>query len=225
MTAQTWRDLLSTRFDSPDQAAITRLVSQRLGAVVAAAAFAARLSPNTVTGLGLALTLLGCLPFVLGEHAGAWLAAAALWQLAFAFDCADGQLARATQRTSRYGAWLDVSCDHVRQSALAVSVFTVAAPVVGLLAAALAAFLFSAGQSAYLHTASLMNVLKPPSFSAAASVSGLRSLLRFLLDTPLLLIMLCVLRPWPLLLAAFVAGYGALLLVRAAAIGRSRLRA
>ena len=113
----------------------------------------------------------------------------------------------------------------MRQSALAVSVFAATAPVAGLVIAALSAFVFAAGLSAYLHTATLMNLLKPAGFSAPASMSGLRTLGQTALDAPVLLLALCLLRPWPHLLAAFAGAYGLMLLVRAAAIGQSRLRA
>jgi phosphatidylglycerophosphate synthase len=219
------RELLSRRFDSPNQAWMTRHVSQRIGAVAAAAAHAGGLSPNAVTLTGLALALAGCVPFVLGDSPAHWAVAALLWQLAFALDCADGQLARATGRGSRYGAWLDVACDHVRQSALVVSVFAVLVTPLGPLASLVAAFLFASGLSAYLHTATLMHTLKPPDFSAAQAVSSLRTLLQTVLDAPVLLLLLCVTRPSASLLAGFSAVYGLLLLVRAAAIAGTRLRA
>lgn len=204
---------------------MTRYVSQRLGALAAAAAFAAGLSPNAVTLLGLVTALLGCVPFVLGDGIAPWVGTALLWQLAFALDCADGQLARATGRSSRYGAWLDVACDHGRQSALAMSVFAVIASHAALSVAALATFLFAAGMSVYLHTATQMHTLKPPDFSAGGSVSRPRMAMQTMLDTPMLLLALCILRPWPVLLAAFAAVYGALLIGRAAAIGSRRLGA
>jgi phosphatidylglycerophosphate synthase len=40
------------------------------------------------------------------------------WQIAYAFDCADGQLARVTGRTSSTGARLDILCDVATQIAL-----------------------------------------------------------------------------------------------------------
>jgi phosphatidylglycerophosphate synthase len=49
----------------------------------------------------------------------------ALWQLGYALDCADGQLARVTGQTSAAGARLDVFCDIAGQAVLAIVVGTV----------------------------------------------------------------------------------------------------
>jgi phosphatidylglycerophosphate synthase len=223
MNAVSWQDLLSRRFDTPQQAAMTRWVSQRAGAVAAAAAFAVGMSPNAVTLLGLALSLAGCLPFILGQGPGAWIAAALLWQLGFALDCADGQLARATGRSSAFGAWLDVACDHVRQAAIAIAVLGVCAPALGWFWAAASALMLAAGLSVYLHTAAMMHALKPPALHALGAASMLRSALQTVADTPVMLLMLCILRPWELALAAGVAAYGLMLLLRAVAIARLRL--
>jgi phosphatidylglycerophosphate synthase len=43
------------------------------------------------------------------------------WQLAYSFDCADGQLARATRQTSRAGAAIDLLGDFVVQTAVIVT--------------------------------------------------------------------------------------------------------
>jgi phosphatidylglycerophosphate synthase len=223
MKAARWQDLLSRRFDTPQQAAMTRLVSQRAGAVVAAVAFNAGLSPNAVTLLGLALSLAGCLCFVVDQSPEAWIAAALLWQLAFAFDCADGQLARATGRSSAFGAWLDVACDHVRQAAIAIAALIVCAPALGWFWAAASALTLAAGLSVYLHTATMMHALKPPALRAQGSVSVLRGALQTVADTPVMLLTLCMLRPWEMALAAGASAYGLLLLLRAVTIARLRL--
>ena len=48
------------------------------------------------------------------------------WQLAYALDCADGQLARVTNRTSPAGARVDVLCDVAAQIALVTALSVVA---------------------------------------------------------------------------------------------------
>ena len=48
------------------------------------------------------------------------------WQVAYALDCADGQLARVTGRTSAAGARLDVLCDVAAQIALVTALAAVA---------------------------------------------------------------------------------------------------
>ncbi len=224
MDAVTWRELLTQRFDTPNQGWATRWVSQRLGAAFAAFALVAGLSPNAVTVIGLAIAIAGCAPYIVGTGWLAWAGAAILWQLAFALDCADGQLARATKRSSRYGGWLDVYCDHIRQSATAIAVYAVlGANLDGRLAIA-ASFLFTAGMASYLHTASVMNVLKPAQGESSGPLSPVQMLTRTVLDTPLLLLGLCLVRPFPILLAALVSAIGALLIFRGVAIAGRRLR-
>jgi phosphatidylglycerophosphate synthase len=48
------------------------------------------------------------------------------WQLAYAFDCADGQLARVTGRTSAAGGRLDVLCDVAVQISLVAALAAIA---------------------------------------------------------------------------------------------------
>ena len=102
-------------------------VSQRIGARLAVGAHKRGLVPTVLTVVNLGL---GCLvSFVVIAAAGpvargeVWqwpigLLALVGWQLAYAFDCSDGQLARVTGRTSAAGARLDVLCDVAVQISL-----------------------------------------------------------------------------------------------------------
>jgi phosphatidylglycerophosphate synthase len=102
-------------------------VSQHLGARISVGARKRRLAPSVLTVANLGV---GCLvSFVVIAAAGpvadgeiwAWpigLLALAGWQLAYAFDCADGQLARVTGQTSPAGGRLDVLCDVAVQISL-----------------------------------------------------------------------------------------------------------
>lgn len=112
-------------------------MSQRLGALFAYGGNRAGLNPTALTMVNLVLALAGsAVAVVLAPRAAAgsvpeWLPgliALVAWQLAYAFDCADGQLARVTGRTSSMGARLDVLCDVAAQIALvtALSATTVA---------------------------------------------------------------------------------------------------
>ncbi|GIE87248.1 CDP-alcohol phosphatidyltransferase [Actinoplanes regularis] len=106
-------------------------VSQRIGSRVAVFAHRHGLSPTVVTMFNLTL---GCLTsFVVIAAAGpvadgrAWgwpvgLLALAGWQLAYALDCTDGQLARATGQSTAAGGRLDVLCDVAVQSTLVAAV-------------------------------------------------------------------------------------------------------
>ena len=102
-------------------------VSQRLGARISVFANKHKLAPTVLTVANLGL---GCLvSFAVIAAAGpvaegrmwAWpigLLALIGWQLAYALDCADGQLARVTGQTSPAGARIDVLCDVAAQIAL-----------------------------------------------------------------------------------------------------------
>jgi phosphatidylglycerophosphate synthase len=106
-------------------------LSQRVGARIAFAAHRRRLVPTVLTVVNLGL---GCLvSFVVVAAAGpvadgrvwAWpigLLALLGWQLAYAFDCSDGQLARVTRQTSNAGGRLDVLCDVAVQISLVSAV-------------------------------------------------------------------------------------------------------
>jgi phosphatidylglycerophosphate synthase len=197
-----------------------------MGAVVAALAYRLGIAPNAITVAGLTFMLTACFPYALGVAPAAWILAAILWQIGFAFDCADGQLARATGTASPFGAWLDVACDHIRQSAMALALLYVLIQAsLPLWAAVIGAFVLIAGQSVYLHTASFMNAEKPSELSVRGLGALARQCLRFALDTPVFLLVVCVLRPWPRVLLAYCVFHGLMLLLRAVAIGANRLRA
>jgi phosphatidylglycerophosphate synthase len=106
-------------------------LSQRVGARIAFAAHRRHLVPTVLTVVNLGL---GCLvSFVVVAAADgvadgriwAWpigLLALLGWQLAYAFDCSDGQLARVTGQSSSAGGRLDVLCDVAVQISLVSAV-------------------------------------------------------------------------------------------------------
>jgi phosphatidylglycerophosphate synthase len=110
-------------------------VSQRLGAVIALAAARAGFKPTVVTLGSLAVGLASSVALaVAGVGVPPWLAVLVLlgWQLAYALDCADGQLARVTKQASAAGARVDVLCDVASHIALMTALVTVADPPVWL---------------------------------------------------------------------------------------------
>ncbi|HWG99001.1 MAG TPA: CDP-alcohol phosphatidyltransferase family protein [Pilimelia sp.] len=111
-------------------------VSQRLGAAIALGAHRVGAPPTALTLVNLVLALgTSALVAVLGGPVAdgrvpAWvvgLAAGVGWQLAYAFDCADGQLARVTGRASPAGARLDILCDVAAQISLVTALASTAA--------------------------------------------------------------------------------------------------
>lgn len=213
------RELLSRRFYTPDQAFLTRTLSQPSGGVIAAVAHALGLSPNAVTLLGLPVMLLAAATYAWVEGTSGAILAAALFQLGFAFDCADGQLARATKRQSPFGGWLDVSCDHIRQGCICLAL-TVVVPTV--LAYCCIAVLW-AGLSVYLHTVMSLKTGTAPQLNLGGKANWIRVALKEWLDTPIFLLMLCLLRAWPELLLLYVTTYGLLSLARAVSLAKLRL--
>lgn len=91
----------------------TQHIGYRLGAAVALGASRLGVSPNIISLASAAITVLSC---VLADYfgVGTWAAGIILvlgLQLGYAFDCADGPLARATGKGSSFGALLDKICD------------------------------------------------------------------------------------------------------------------
>ncbi|MFE9203885.1 CDP-alcohol phosphatidyltransferase family protein [Micromonospora sp. NPDC007230] len=102
-------------------------VSQWIGAVFALAAQRLGLRPtalsvtNLVLGLAASVTVVALAGPVAAGDVPAWavgLVALVGWQLAYALDCADGQLARVTGQGNAAGARVDVLCDVAVQIAL-----------------------------------------------------------------------------------------------------------
>lgn len=117
----------------------TKSLSQRLGSVVALTAIKVGVSPNQLSVLnallGVATSFLAITAFLLSASWVAGLIAFVGFQIAYGFDCADGQVARATNRTSVTGAKLDLLCDFVVQlGILSVVAITVMATLEGFAA-------------------------------------------------------------------------------------------
>jgi phosphatidylglycerophosphate synthase len=101
--------------------------SQRLGAVAALAADRLGIAPtlltlmNLVIGVGASVTVVALAPAAAAGELPAWslgVFALAAWQMAYAIDCADGQLARVTGQTSSAGARVDILADVLVQVSL-----------------------------------------------------------------------------------------------------------
>lgn len=109
----------------------TEAVNQRIGARIALAGYRLGASPTGLTlanlalGVGASVALAGLAGRSAAGALPAWLAGLVAllgWQLAYSFDCADGQLARVTGRASAAGARLDVLCDVAVQIAVVTAI-------------------------------------------------------------------------------------------------------
>jgi len=118
-------------------------VSVRLGGYITRLALRLGVHPSVLTLLGLATAVISGFALALADRGwGVQVVAVAGFQLAYLFDCADGQVARLSGTTSRAGAELDVLVDTAAQWTLVAATVVVAARqpsiepvVIGLFAA------------------------------------------------------------------------------------------
>lgn len=99
--------------------AYSRFINRRLGRLLAAAAFHLGLTPNAVTAISAVWTFIGIalLALVAPSWAVGMMVSACL-VIGYAFDAADGQLARLQGGGSPVGEWLDHMVDSVKVSSL-----------------------------------------------------------------------------------------------------------
>ena len=99
--------------------AYSRYVNRRFGRVLAAWAYGRGLTPNQVTGISALFTFTGL--GVLAATAPSWwvgIVVSVCLVLGYAFDSADGQVARLTGTGSDAGEWLDHMVDATKVAAL-----------------------------------------------------------------------------------------------------------
>ena len=98
-------------------------VNRRVGRYIAAAAFRAGLTPNQVTLISATLTFAAIAGVAaLPASTGLGILAALLLALGYAFDSADGQLARLRGGGTAAGEWLDHVVDAIKTSTLHAAV-------------------------------------------------------------------------------------------------------
>lgn len=98
-------------------------VNRPLGRVFAAAAYQIGLTPNQITGVSAAFTFAGILALAMAPAITvAGVTVALLLIVGYAFDAADGQLARLRGNGTMLGEWLDHMIDAVKVVALHLAV-------------------------------------------------------------------------------------------------------
>ncbi|HUT87340.1 MAG TPA: NTP transferase domain-containing protein [Candidatus Heimdallarchaeota archaeon] len=100
---------------------LNRRLSLRISARLLAHPVTARLRPTAISLLSFLIVLMGALLFVPKGYAAS-LFAAILIQLGSVLDGCDGEVARLTFRSSRFGAWLDTLLDRYGDAAVAVGI-------------------------------------------------------------------------------------------------------
>ncbi len=205
---------------------VTQLFSQRIGAGCAWLAWKANLSPNQLTLIAAVLSLTGAWVYALPEAGvGVILSCLILTQLGYGFDCADGQLARATQRTSEYGRWLDVYLDMLTICSLAfAALYKILLQQPELLPLATLAVLFYCyARVADLFTCTLAR--STPESTQQGAKSWLRYAFLILIDTPIVLGIIVLLRGHPAMLCCYLSIQGLLFVVHSLYVGRKYNRA
>ena len=115
--------LASVQKSNKGAPAYSRFVNRKLGRVLAALSYVAGLTPNQVTAISATFTFTGIALIALVDPAP-WLGAAVCLALVigYAFDAADGQLARLRGGGSRSGEYLDHMVDSAKISSLHLAV-------------------------------------------------------------------------------------------------------
>ena len=90
-----------------------KATTDRFWKILANALVRAGLSPNQVTLIGLALVVANCALYLVHEST-LWFGV--LLAVSFAFDGLDGAVARLTNRTSKFGGYLDATIDRYQEA-------------------------------------------------------------------------------------------------------------
>jgi phosphatidylglycerophosphate synthase len=139
------------------------------------------LSPNAVTLLGSVVGLAAAVTVVRGpQRPSHWAVGFVLWWIAYALDCADGQLARVSRHFSPIGSQLDLLADATTRTGVAVAVASSVSWSTALFAASVGSWLTVLVVSGALTSA-----------SDARPSGGLRVAARLAMDYPLQLAALC----------------------------------
>jgi phosphatidylglycerophosphate synthase len=120
---ETLRRLSAAQKGAQGAPAYSRFVNRKLGRLLAALAFHARLTPNAVTGISATFTATAIALLALVRPS--WpmgIAVSLLLVVGYAFDAADGQLARLRGGGSPAGEWLDHMVDATKTSSLHLAV-------------------------------------------------------------------------------------------------------
>ncbi|QTE28893.1 CDP-alcohol phosphatidyltransferase family protein [Pengzhenrongella sicca] len=120
---QTYARLATSQKGAKGAPAYSRFVNRKLGRFLATVAFRVGLTPNGVTAISAVLTFSAiALLIAVPPSVGMGIAVAAGLVLGYAFDSADGQLARLRGGGSLVGEWLDHMVDSVKVASLHLAV-------------------------------------------------------------------------------------------------------
>jgi len=110
------------RTSKPNDILWNRFVARPLAAAIIVPLARTRVTPNQVTLLTLPVFLAGAAVLTLVPSWGGLIAGAAIVELSYVLDCADGQLARLKGTSSPVGAYLDFLMDEIKAFTLVAAV-------------------------------------------------------------------------------------------------------
>lgn len=189
---------------------VSWLVFERAGGSVAFLFAHAGISPSAATLLGGLLGAAGAVLLAVAAGPAGAVVAGVVLLASYVLDCTDGQLARATHRTSAFGAWLDVAADAVVVAVVSVALSV--ALVDGGLDPAWAVVLagaFGASRTVSLFTATQVR-RADGGLQLAGAAATARALYVAAMDTPVVYLALALTR---LVTPAFVAVIAVLVLM------------
>lgn len=199
----------------------TTHVSRPAGAVLAFGASRLRLTPNLVSALALLVTSFGALLyFLLPINLVSAIALVVVFQLGYALDCADGQLARATGRTSAFGEWLDVMLDMV--SAVTIPAAMAAFAILRIQTSQPLWFVLAGMALVYSRPLSLLTstMKRMGGERMRGGVAWYRLVYRLVSETPFFLVVIVLVRFSEPALLATMAGYAALFIAHSFYLAR-----
>ncbi len=190
----TFTDLVARRYATKSPL-VSWVVFERIGGAIAWLCSRIGTTPSTVTLVGCVIGIAGAACLGRADTAGHAGLAALLLLLAYCLDCTDGQLARATGRTSARGAWLDVVVDGIvlafTASAVAYALLVDGDPSVWDL---LLVGGFAASRMASLFTATLVRSSEDGGLQLTGLSGLLRTVYTAVMDTPVVYLLLCLTR-------------------------------
>lgn len=201
-----------------------RVLFGRAGGVLAYVLDRLGLSPSTVTVLGGACGVAGATVLGTARGPGQVLLAAGLLLLAYTLDCADGRLARVTDRVSARGAWLDVTTDATVTAFLAANLaFALTTDFSSSALSSLLAGAFGASRAVGLLTGMQVKATKRPGQRTGGG-RLLKTAYSAVVETPFVYAVLCASRLSADVLAAVVLVVTVLTVGRTAIAARRHLR-
>lgn len=192
----------------------TWFVCQPLGGAVAFLSYRLHARPYALTGASFVLGIIGCLVLAAADRGAIFAVAGVFLVLSYVFDCADGQLARATDDSTYRGSWLDVIADSVIVVALALAVLSQSRDDEWYAWSFVAALLLGGGRIAALFTATLARQSRGHVVWTSSGVSHLlRLAFLSIIDTPVVYLILALAGAahLPLALPAAILGLGTML--------------